>query len=298
MRSLETQIGQLAGAIKQRQPGTLPSDTEKPSQENQECCNAISLRDGKTLPPPDLVARSRKHELARQLMEEGVEEATDPQPLEAQTESREKVHNDDLTEVTPVATTSGADVGAMKDNEPLHINVPLVEALEQIPSYAKFMKDVLSKKRRIEEFATVALTEESCKYLTKIPPKLKDPGIFTILCTVGKNYLGRALCDLGSSVNLMPVSIFKQLDIGAARPTTVTLQLADRSIAKPFLAIGDAVINVRKGELSMSVNGEEVKFNVMKAMKFDVDNIEECSSISILDLIIREEQQEQLQSEI
>ncbi|XP_061338600.1 uncharacterized protein LOC133285404 [Gastrolobium bilobum] len=220
MRSLETQIGQLAGALKQRQPGTLPSDTEKPSQENQERCNAISLRDGKTLPPPDLVARSRKRELARQPMEEGVEEATDPQPLEAQTESREKVQNDDLTEVTPVATTSGADVGAMKDNEPvsvptyvppckrrsepieppfpqrlkkqhedrqfskfldllkqLHINVPLVEALEQMPSYAKFMKDVLSKKRRIEEFETVALTEESCKYLTKIPPKLKDPGI-------------------------------------------------------------------------------------------------------------------------
>ncbi|XP_061367855.1 uncharacterized protein LOC133310867 [Gastrolobium bilobum] len=289
----------------------------------------------------DLVARSRKRELARQLMEEGVEEATDPQPLEAQTESREKVQNDDLTEVTPVATTSGADVGAMKDNEPvsvptyvppckrrsepiephfpqrlkkqhedkqfskfldllkqLHINVPLVEALEQMPSYAKFMKDVLSKKRRIEEFETVALTKESCNYLTEIPPKLKDLGIFTIPCTVRKNYLGRALCDLGSSVNLMPASIFKQLDIGAARPTTVTLQLADRSIAKPFLATGDAVINVRKGELSMSVNGEEVKFNVMKAMKFDVDSTEECSSISTLELIIIEEQQEQLQSEI
>ncbi|XP_061355821.1 uncharacterized protein LOC133300314, partial [Gastrolobium bilobum] len=167
-----------------------------------------------------------------------------------------------------------------------------------MPSYAKFMKDILSKKRRIEEFETVALTEESCKYLTKIPPKLKDLGIFTIPCTVGKNYLGRALCDLGSSVNLMPASIFKQLDIGAARPTTVTLQLADRSIAKPFLATGDAVINVRKGELSMSVNGEKVKFNVMKAMKFDEDSTEECSSISTLDLIIREEQQKQLQSEI
>ncbi|XP_061348380.1 uncharacterized protein LOC133293792 [Gastrolobium bilobum] len=102
-----------------------------------------------------------------------------------------------------------------------------------MPSYAKFMKDVLPKKRRIEEFETVALTEESCKYLTKIPPKLKDPGIFTIPCTVGKNYLGRALCDLGSSVNLMPASIFKQLNIGAARPTAVTLQLADRSIVKP-----------------------------------------------------------------
>ncbi|XP_061361830.1 cytochrome P450 71D10-like [Gastrolobium bilobum] len=66
----------------------------------------------------------------------------------------------------------------------------------------------------------------------------------------------------------------------------------------PFLATGDAIINVRKGELSMSVNGEEVKFNVMKAIKFDEDNTEECSSISILDSVIREEQQEHLQPEI
>ncbi|XP_061357214.1 uncharacterized protein LOC133301576 [Gastrolobium bilobum] len=69
-------------------------------------------------------------------------------------------------------------------------------------------------------------------------------------------------------------------------------------LGRPFLATGDAIINVRKGELSMSVNGEEVKFNVMKAIRFDEDNTEECSSISILDSVIREEQQEHLQPEI
>ena len=106
----------------------------------------------------------------------------------------------------------------------LHINILLVEALEQMPSYVKFMKDILSKKRRLGEFETVALTEECSAILkNKLPPKLKDPGSFTIPCSIGNQYFGKALCDLGASINLMPMSIFKKLGIGEARPTTVTL---------------------------------------------------------------------------
>ncbi|XP_061354325.1 uncharacterized protein LOC133298954, partial [Gastrolobium bilobum] len=59
----------------------------------------------------------------------------------------------------------------------LHVNIPFVDALEQMPSYVKFMKEILSRKRRLEEFETVALTQESSQYLlSKIPPKLGDPG--------------------------------------------------------------------------------------------------------------------------
>ena len=114
----------------------------------------------------------------------------------------------------------------------LNINIPLVEALEQMPSYVKFMKDILSKKRRLGEFETVALTEECSVILkNKLPPKLKDPGSFMIPCSIGNQYFRKALCDLGASINLMPMSIFKKRGIGEARPTTVTLQLADRSLA-------------------------------------------------------------------
>ena len=116
----------------------------------------------------------------------------------------------------------------------LHINIPFANALEQMPSYVKFMKNILSKKRRLSDFETVNLTEECRAILQrKLPQKLKDPGSFTIPYTIRNSIFERALCDLGSSINLMSLSIFKWLGLGEARPTTVTLQLADRSLKHP-----------------------------------------------------------------
>ena len=93
-----------------------------------------------------------------------------------------------------------------------------------MPSYVKFMKDILSKKRRLSDFETVHLTEECSAIIKrKLPHKLKDLGNFTIPCTIGNSIFERALCDLGTSINLMPLSIFRRLGLGEARPTTVTL---------------------------------------------------------------------------
>lgn len=109
------------------------------------------------------------------------------------------------------------------------------------------MKDTLTKRIRVGEFATVALTQE-CSQLVqgKLPPKLKDPGSFTIPCNIGETFWGKALCDLGASINLMPLSIFKKLGIGEVRPTTITLQLADRSICYPKGKIEDVLVRVDK----------------------------------------------------
>ena len=116
----------------------------------------------------------------------------------------------------------------------LHINIPFADALEQMPSYVKFIKDILSKKRRLLDFKTVNPTEEcSATLKRKLPQKLKDPGSFTILYTIENSIFERALCDLGASINLMSLSIFKRLGLGEARPTTVTLQLADKSLKHP-----------------------------------------------------------------
>ena len=114
----------------------------------------------------------------------------------------------------------------------LHINIPFVEHLEQMPNYVKFLKDILARKRRLGEFETIVLTKESSHILqSKIPTKVKDLGSFTILCSIGTRYIGRTLCDLGASINLMSLSVFKQLGVWEYSPTTVTLQLADRSHA-------------------------------------------------------------------
>ena len=93
-----------------------------------------------------------------------------------------------------------------------------------MPSYVKFMKEILSKKKKLEDYETVVLTEECSVILKKkLPPKLKDPGSFNIPCSI-RGLVGiNALCDLGASVNLMPLSIFQKLNLGEARPTTVSL---------------------------------------------------------------------------
>ena len=189
----------------------------------------------------------------------------------------------------------------------LHINIPFMEALEQMPTYVKFLKDVISRKRRLDNYETVALTEEASALLQKkLPPKLKDPGSFSIPCTIGTSLCDRALCDLGASINLMPYSVYKKLGLEDVKPTTISLQLADRSIkhprgivedvlvkvdkflspadfvvldmeedqnlplilGRPFLATGRAIIDVQRGELKLRVQGDEVTFNVLNAMKY------------------------------
>ncbi|XP_052296969.1 uncharacterized protein LOC107176917 [Citrus sinensis] len=116
-----------------------------------------------------------------------------------------------------------------------------------MPNYVKFLKDILARKTRLEEFETITLTQESNHMLqSKIPTKLKDPESFTIPCSIGTRYIGRALCELGASINLMSLSVFKQLGVRECRPTTITLQLADRSYAYPEGKIEDVLVKVDK----------------------------------------------------
>ncbi|KAL5571515.1 hypothetical protein UlMin_021112 [Ulmus minor] len=323
LRNLENQVGQLTTALSSRPSGALPSNTENPQRDGKEHAKAITLRSGNTVEVPEASKRTQKES---DLVQEGVI----TEQVKNQQENRE---------VENSAEKSDADVSVVPQQihqqrrppppfpqrfqkqqqdkkfqkfldvlKQLHINIPFVEALEQMPNYVKFMKDMLMKKRKFGEFETVALTREcSAALQSKLPPKLQDPGSFTIL------------------INLMPMSIFKTLGIGEARPTTVSLQLADRSIAqpegkiedvlvkvdkfifpvdfiildfeadmevpiilgRPFLAIGRALIDVRNGELTMRVQDEKVTFNVFQAMKFP-NEVEECSALSLVDSLVSE----------
>ena len=83
------------------------------------------------------------------------------------------------------------------------------------------MKDMMSRKRRLEEFETVNLIEEGSAILQKmLPQKLKDSRSFTIPCTIGGSFFDKALCDLGASINLMLISIFRKLRIGEVKLST------------------------------------------------------------------------------
>ncbi|XP_075483622.1 uncharacterized protein LOC142523776 [Primulina tabacum] len=116
-----------------------------------------------------------------------------------------------------------------------------------MPNYAKFIKDVMSKKRKLQEFETVKLTEECSAILQKkLPQKLKDPGSFNIPCFIGGYKCSKALCDLRASINLMPLSIYSELELGEVKPTTITLQLADRSLTYPRGIVEDVLVKVDK----------------------------------------------------
>ncbi|XP_070035517.1 uncharacterized protein [Nicotiana tomentosiformis] len=129
----------------------------------------------------------------------------------------------------------------------IHLNISLVDMLREVPKYAKYIKDIVANKRRLTEFETGALTEECTSRIQhKLPQKLKDPGTFTIPVRICEIDVGRALCDLGASINLISLSMFKQLGLGALRPTTVLLQLADRSNVYPEGVIEDVLLQIAK----------------------------------------------------
>jgi len=96
-----------------------------------------------------------------------------------------------------------------------HINIPFLEAIIDMPFYAKFLKNFLSIKGNVLENATISLTEEySAIIQNRLPPKLFDPESFSIPCSVRDATISRALCDLGASLSLMPYSIYKKLQDG------------------------------------------------------------------------------------
>ena len=195
-----------------------------------------------------------------------------------------------------------------------------------MPTYAKFLKEILSKKRTIEEDETVNLTEE-CRAIiqNKLPPKLKDPGRFSIPCVIGSEVVKKTMRDLGASVRLMTLSLNERMGIGELKPTRMTIQLADRFVkyptgiiedvpvkvgeiyipadfvvmemeednqvpillGRPFLATAGAIIDVKHGKLAFNVGKEIVEFDLAKLMKSSSIKDSYCM-VDIIDCCVKE----------
>ncbi|XP_050897258.1 uncharacterized protein LOC127104087 [Lathyrus oleraceus] len=116
-----------------------------------------------------------------------------------------------------------------------------------MPTYAKFMKDIISK-RRTADTNPIILTETCSAILQgmKIPIKKKDRGAVTIPCTIGDRSFNKSLIDMGASVSLMLLSIYKKLGIGDVQDTRMTLQFADHSVKKPYGIVEDVLVKIDK----------------------------------------------------
>ncbi|RVW62452.1 hypothetical protein CK203_060446 [Vitis vinifera] len=137
------------------------------------------------------------------------------------------------------------------------VNIPLLDMIKQVPTYAKFLKDLCTVKRGLNVTKQAFLTEQvSAIIQCKSPIKYKDPGCPTISVNIGGTQVEKALLDLGASVNLLPYSVYKELGLGELKSTSITLSLADRSVkiprginyvpiilGRPFLATSNAIIN-------------------------------------------------------
>jgi len=190
-----------------------------------------------------------------------------------------------------------------------------------MPIYVRFLKEMLTKKRKFPEDERVEL-EAGCSVIIQKskPQKSCDPGSFTLPILVGNLYIGKALLDLGASINLIPLSMMRKIGEIDVRPTRMTLQLADRSIKHPygvvedllvkvdkfmfpvdflvmdikedvdvpvilerlFLKTAKVIIDVDKGKLKVCVENEEVSFNVFEAMKHPNDK-RDCFRLDVID---------------
>ena len=129
----------------------------------------------------------------------------------------------------------------------IEINIPFLEALTQMLHYAKFMKEILSRKRRITEEGIMSQTATYSAVIQKsLPEKMQDPTSFTISYKIRQADMGKALYDSRANINLMPLSVAKRLSLGELTPTTMTLQMEDKILAHPEGNLEDVLIKVGK----------------------------------------------------
>ncbi|XP_015940280.1 uncharacterized protein LOC107465819 [Arachis duranensis] len=127
----------------------------------------------------------------------------------------------------------------------LHVNIPFIEALQQMPSYIKCMKELLTKKNSLKGGQTIVMNKECSALIKKeLPTKKKDPGSFHIPCAIRETMIDSGLCDLGASINLMPLSLMKKLQINELTPTNVILQLADKTQKQAIGVVKNVLVKV------------------------------------------------------
>ena len=138
----------------------------------------------------------------------------------------------------------------------VEVNIPLLDAIKQIPRYAKFLKELCTHKRKLKGNERISMGRNVStligKFVPHIPEKCKDPGTFCIPCIIGNSKFENAMLDLGASVSVMPLSIFNSLSLEPLQSTDVVIHLANRSVAYPAGFIEDVLFQV--GELIFPVD--------------------------------------------
>ncbi|CAN6552297.1 unnamed protein product [Malus baccata var. baccata] len=265
---LEKQIGQIAEFVgKFRDPVQLPSSTIPNPKGGFESAKAILLRSGKEIGAGSTPSQTGpKSNVNVQIAEEESSMPTakvvPPLPqvpkalnLSKSANKGKNVSNSVHTNVFPSnvpfpsrfmqTKKEEAEKDILETFRKVQVNIPLLDAIKQVPRYAKFLKELCTTRKRISTKEVVKVGENVSAILQrKLPPKCKDPGSFTIPCVIGNTRFESAMLDLGASINVMPYSIYASMNLGVLKNDGVIIQLADRSNAYPKGVLEDVLVHV------------------------------------------------------
>ncbi|XP_030931009.1 uncharacterized protein LOC115956876 [Quercus lobata] len=325
IQSLDNQMGQMATTISRLEAqisGKLPSQMVVNPREN---ASAIVLRSGKEV---EILVKAAPASLKQENEQNLVADKNVPNDDEVPKRKFPPLSDYKLVPLFPQALARSRKYEQNKDLyetfRRCEVNIPLLDDIKQIPCYAKFLKElcIIKRKQKLKGCEKVRVEENVFAVIQrKLPAKCKDPGMFTIPCTISNTQLEKTMLDLGASINVMPYSIYVSLKLGPLNKTGVVIQLTDRSIAypkgvvedvlvqvndlvfpadfyvldmdngdqttpillgRPFLKTSKTKIDVHSGTLTMEFDGEIVKFNIYDAMKYpDDDNL--VYSIDVID---------------
>nr|GEY16198.1 reverse transcriptase domain-containing protein [Tanacetum cinerariifolium] len=147
----------------------------------------------------------------------------------------------------------------------MSFEISFADALILMPKFASTLKALIGNKEKLSEMARTPMNEHcSAVILNKLPTKLGDPGKFLIPCEFPGMDACLALADLGASINLMPLSVWKGLSLPELTPTCMTLELADRSTSR-------ALIDVHKGELTLRIGHEAITYNLDQTSRYSAN---------------------------
>ncbi|XP_052878214.1 uncharacterized protein LOC128279316 [Gossypium arboreum] len=212
--------------------GKLPSQTEPNPRQN---ASAITLRSRKVLETVPAKSHGQDKEREKQISDPTARPESEiqrpvvmppPFPMRLVKNKKEKEEKEILETFRKV-----------------EVNIHLLDAIKQIPRYAKFLKELCTSKRRLIGNERVNVRENVSAVLQKkVPPKNKNQCMFAISCEIGNVGIKKAMCNLGASINVMPYSIYKLTNAGTLKETRVIIQLADRSVVYPEVLLEDVLI--------------------------------------------------------
>ncbi|XP_050111761.1 uncharacterized protein LOC126590320 [Malus sylvestris] len=253
---METQLGQIVDTLSQREPGKFPSQSMI-LQRNQEQAKAIiTLRSGKVINNGvgNEVTNESDHVNAAATQEENEKPNDKPSNVTSSFEAT-NLHQAEKPYTSPIPFP-GRLAKSKQDKSfkeifdilsKVNVNLPLLDVIRNMPAYGKFFKELNNYKRNYGPNEKVMVSENVSVVLQrKLPPKLKDPGSFSINITIGDKLVEKTMLDLGASINLMPYSVHLQLGLGDLQATTISLQLVDRSVKYSRGIVEDILVQVDK----------------------------------------------------